>query len=68
MFDRSRIDARTRANARLLSAGRYTIDEVVPENSRVDVYLYAIATYGFDLGEVDARYVVEVEKELGIVK
>lgn len=65
-MERTVVDARTRANARLLSAGRKTIDEVTPEESRVDCYVYAIATYDYKLEEVDARYMEGVKTELGI--
>lgn len=61
------VDARVRANARLLSAGRLTIDEVTPVDSRVDCYVFAIATYDYKIESVDARYVDQVKAELGIV-
>lgn len=55
-----------KCNARLLSAGRKTIDEVTPEESRVDCYVYAIATYDYKLEDVDSRYMDSVRTELGI--
>ena len=65
-MERTVADARTRANARLLSVGRKTIDEVTPEESRVDCYVYAIATYDYKLEDVDVRYMEGVRTELGI--
>lgn len=56
----------TKANARLLSAGRKTIWEVTPEADRVDVYVYAISNYGYDIISVDPKYMSEVRLELGI--
>lgn len=65
-MERSSVDARTRANARLLSTGRKTIDECTPEETRVDVYVFAIGTYDYPLDQVDARYIDGVKVELGI--
>ncbi|MGL5676853.1 MAG: hypothetical protein ACRDDX_10600 [Cellulosilyticaceae bacterium] len=59
-----------RMNARLLSAGSKTIDGVVESNSprvdRVNVYCYAIDEYGYDILEVDERYVDEVKGKFGV--
>ena len=60
------VDVRVRANARLLSTGRVTIDEVNPEESRVSVYVYAIGFYDYPLADVDTRYLEQVKTELGI--
>lgn len=67
-MERATMSAATRANARLLSAGRKTIDEVTPESTRVDTYVYAIGTYEYQLQDVDIRYIEAVKKELGIVE
>lgn len=49
----------TKCNARLLSAGRKTIDEI-PEDERIDVYVYAVQKYGFPLDNVEERYIDQV--------
>lgn len=60
-------NARIRAYARTMDAGMRTIDEV-DEAYRVAVYVELIARYDWTLEEVDARYIDQVKKELGIVE
>lgn len=59
--------ARIRAYARTMDAGMRTIDEV-DEDYRVAVYVELIARYDWTLEEVDARYIDQVKKELGIIE
>ena len=59
--------ARIRAYARRMDAGLRTIEEV-QEDYRVAVYIELIARYGWELEDVDPRYVEQVKKELDIVK
>lgn len=59
--------ARIRAYARTMDAGLRTIEEV-QEDYRVAVYVELIARYDWTLEEVDARYIDQVKKELGIIE
>ena len=59
--------ARIRAYARTMDAGMRTIDEV-DEDYRVAVYVELIARYDWTLEEVDARYIDQVKKELGLIQ
>lgn len=59
------LSAKVRAYARTMDAGLRMIDEV-DEAYRVAVYLELIASYDWELGEVDRRYQEQVKAELGL--
>lgn len=59
--------ARIRAYARTMDTGLRTIEEV-QEDYRVAVYVELIARYDWTLEEVDARYIDQVKKELGLIQ
>lgn len=60
-------NARILAYARTMDAGLRTIEEV-QEDYRVAVYVELIARYDWTLEEVDARYIGQVKKELGLIQ
>ena len=60
-------NARILAYARTMDAGLRTIEEV-QEDYRVAVYVELIARYDWTLEEVDARYIDQVKKELGLIQ
>ena len=60
-------NARILAYARTMDAGLRTIKEV-QEDYRVAVYVELIARYDWTLEEVDARYIDQVKKELGLIQ
>ena len=45
--------------ARLLSAGKLTIERV-PENDKVNTYAYAVHHYGYDISLVGEIYLAQV--------
>lgn len=59
--------SKIRAYARTMDAGLRTINEV-EESYRVAVYIELIATYDWQLEDVDQRYIESVKSELGIVE
>lgn len=55
-----------KCNARLLSAGRKTIEEI-HEEDRVNVYVYAILHYDYSIDSVQEKYKEAVNKILSEV-
>lgn len=61
MIDTTYYSIQVRANARLLSAGRKTIEDI-HEEDRVKVYVYAILHYEYSIDNVQEKYKEAVNK------
>lgn len=61
MIDTIQYPVQVKANARLLSAGRKTIEEI-HDKDRVNVYAYAILHYEYSIDNVQEKYKEAVNK------